>query len=157
MIAVRRLLKRRKYLTFALGNEEYGFDAARVEEILPLRQVQRIEPLHSAPRYFKGVATVRGRVASVISVRMKLGMREGAETDRTCVILTTLAENIRVGWVVDRVRDIIDIDLSDIRPHPFPPGGGTGGVLGLVRRGGRATILLDVEELLGTPPNLDQP
>ncbi len=152
MIAVRRLLKKKKYLTFVLGDGEYAFDVLRVEEILPLRKVPRIDPLHNAPQCFKGIATLRGRLASVISARVQLGLGEGVETSTTCLILTTLAGDIRVGWIVDRVRDIINVDVADIEPPPSPPDGGKGGALGLVKKAGRATIILDVEELLGSPP-----
>ncbi len=148
MIAVRRLLKRKKYLIFVLGDGEYGFDAACVEGIIPL---QPIDPIHNAPRCFRGFTTVEGKVATVVSTRMKLGMGEGDDTVWTSIILTPLAEDVRVGWVVDRVSDVIEIDVADIEPPA--PGGGGGEVLGLVkRRGKRATILLDAGELLGRPP-----
>lgn len=149
MIAVRQLLKRKKYLTFALGDGEYGFDVVEVEGIIPL---QPMDPVLNAPRYCRGVATVQGRVVIIVDTRMKLGMPEGNDTVWTSIILTTLDENVHIGWVVDRVREVIDIDVADIEPPPPAPGEGRGEVLGMVKRGMRITTLLAAEELLGPPP-----
>ena len=46
-----------KYLTFVLGDEEYGLDALKVESIL---SIQPVTPIPNAPFFFKGVTTVRG-------------------------------------------------------------------------------------------------
>ncbi len=148
MIAVRRLQGRKKYLTFVLGDKEYGFDVRHVQGIIPL---QRIDPIPDAPQHCRGVTTVHGRMVAIFSARMKLGMNEGRDELWTSIILIDLAEDIWVGWVVDRVRDILDINSGEIEPPP-PASGEGGEVFGLVRRGNRATILLDAGGLLGSLP-----
>ncbi len=135
-----------KYLTFILGEEEYGFDALRVEGILTL---QPITPIPNAPHYFKGVTTVRGKVAPIISARMRLGMMEVEETPATCIILVTLAGDAWAGLIVDTVRDVVDINNADIEQPPSVAGGGMSEVIGLAKNGGRVKILLDVDKLLG--------
>ncbi len=148
MIAVRRLLERKSYLTFVLGDKEYGFAVQHVKGIIPL---QPIDPIPDAPLYCRGVTTVKGEIVTIFSTRMKLGMTEGKDGLWTSIILTDLAENIRVGWVVDRTRDVLSINGFEIEPPPAASGE-SGKMFGLVHRGKRTTILLDAGELLGTLP-----
>ena len=148
MIAVKRLLGPRNYLTFALGDREYGFSVQCVLGIIPL---QPIEPLPGAPQYCRGVTKVGDHTITIVSTRMKLGMMEGSDQLWTSIILTDLAKNPRVGWVVDRALDVLNITGFEIEQPPpaFREGNG---VFGFVKRGNRATILLDAGELLGTFP-----
>lgn len=145
MSAVQQLPEQAKYLTFILGEEEYGFDALKVEGILTL---QPITPIPNMPHYFKGVTTVRGKVAPIVSARLKLGMMEIDETPETCIILVTLAGTAWAGLIVDTVRDVVDIRSAEIEPPPPLAGSGGSEVIGLAKNGEKVKILLDVEELL---------
>jgi purine-binding chemotaxis protein CheW len=139
------MLKRKQYLTFLLGEEEYGFDVLKVKELMA---IQPMEPVRNVPRHFKGVARVRGQIVLVISARLQLGMTEIGYTPQTCMILTAFSRDAWFGFVVDRVRDIVDVAAVDVQQPPFVRGSEGNEVIGLVRNGARATILLDVEELL---------
>lgn len=134
-----------KYLTFVLGDEEYGLDALKVEGILTL---QPITPIPNGPFYFKGVTTVRGQVAPVISARAKLGMPEIEDTPETCIILVRLNNSSWAGLIVDTVRDVIDISANEIEPPPTLGDYGDNEVIGLAKRGEKVTILIDVEVTL---------
>ncbi len=147
MIAIRQLPQRKHYLTFTLGNGEYGFDVLRVEGIYPLRY-QPINPIPGAPQYCRGFATMQGKATAVFSTKVKLGMPESRDTLWTAIVLTTLAENIHVGWIVDRACDVIDVYSPEIK-MTHPDHGGV--VLGLVERGMRSTTLLDAVALLESP------
>lgn len=134
-----------KYLTFVLGDEEYGFDALRVEGILSL---QSITPIPNAPHYVKGVTTVRGRVAPIISARAKLGMYEVDATPETCIILVTLSGNAWAGMIVDTVRDVIDIPADAIEEPPSMGNYSGSEVIGLAKSGDKVKILIDIEALM---------
>lgn len=134
-----------KYLTFVLGDEEYGFDALKVEGILSL---QPITPIPNSPFYVKGVTTVRGRVAPIISARARLGMPEVEDTPETCIILVTLADNAWAGIIVDTVRDVIDIGAEDIEGPPSMGGFAETEVVGLAKAGEKVKILIDIEATL---------
>ncbi len=144
--AVTRTAQQAKYLTFILGDEEYGFDALKVEGILTL---QPITPIPNAPHYFKGVTTVRGKVAPIISARLRLGMMEVEPTPATCIILVTLTGDAWAGLIVDTVRDVVDINNADIEPPPPVAGGGRSEVIGLAKTGKHVKILIDIEKMLG--------
>ena len=134
-----------KYLTFVLGNEEYGLDALKVESIL---SIQPVTPIPNAPFFFKGVTTVRGQVAPIISARAKIGMSEVEDTPETCIILVRLDSGAWAGMIVDTVRDVIDIPANEIEPPPELGGFGNSEVIGLAKSGSKVKILIDVEAIL---------
>lgn len=134
-----------KYLTFVLGDEEYGIDALKVQGILTM---QTVTPMPHAPYYFKGVATVRGQVAPVISARARLGMPEVETTPETCIILVSVAELSLAGIIVDTVRDVIDIKGEEVEAPP-DMSNGEGGIIGLAKSGNKVKILLDINALVG--------
>lgn len=133
-----------KYLTFALGDEVYGIEALKVQGILGM---QPITPMPNVPHYVKGVTTVRGKVAPIISARLKLGMYEVDYTSETCIILVSLP-NSWAGFIVDTVRDVIDIIESQVEDAPQIGGGNNGDIIGLAKVGDNVIILLDIEKTL---------
>src|SRR5438270_106799 len=71
-----------KYLTFALGKEEYGLEILKVREIIGYMDITAV------PRtavYIKGVINLRGQVISVVDLRSKFHMEEMARTEATCI------------------------------------------------------------------------
>lgn len=133
-----------KYLTFALGDEEYGIDALKVQGILGM---QPITPIPQAPHCVKGVTTVRGKVAPIISARARLGMYEIDYTSETCIILVTL-RNSWAGMIVDTVRDVVDILESQIEDAPQMGNYSDDEVIGLAKIDKSVKILLDIEKTL---------
>lgn len=133
-----------KYLTFALGDEEYGIDALKVQGILGM---QPITPMPQAPYCVKGVTTVRGKVAPIISARARLGMPEVEYTSETCIILVTLRTSW-AGLIVDTVRDVIDIWENQIEDPPQMGNFSDDEVIGLAKIGKNVKILLDIEKTL---------
>ena len=134
-----------KYLTFALGNEEYGIDALKVQGILGMQQ---ITPMPQAPHYVKGVTTVRGKVAPIISARLKLGMYEVDYDSMTCIILVTV-KNSWAGIIVDTVRDVIDILEKQVEDAPKVSGSSNEEVIGIAKLEKKVVILLDIDKTFG--------
>src|SRR5690606_24093753 len=57
-----------EFLTFVLGEEEYGVDILRVQEI---RSYDAVTRLPDAPDYIKGVINLRGIIVPVVDMRLK--------------------------------------------------------------------------------------
>ncbi len=144
-----------KYLTFALGEEEYGIDALKVQGIL---SIQPITPIPNVPHYVKGVTTVRGKVAPIISARLKLGMGEVEYTPATCIILVSL-QTSWAGLIVDTVRDVIDIWEKQIEDPPQMSQYSDDEVIGLAKIGQTVKILLDIDKTLADvlPEDVGEP
>jgi purine-binding chemotaxis protein CheW len=138
-----------KYLTFALGAEEYGIEILRVREIVGSLDVT---PVPRSPPHVKGVANLRGQVIPVIDLRSAFGMPAAAATAETCVVvLETRRDGRKVccGAVVDRVREVLDVPADQVEDPPeFGAATSTAFVRGLAKVGQGVKILLDIDQVL---------
>ncbi|KGM51534.1 hypothetical protein N792_10425 [Lysobacter concretionis Ko07 = DSM 16239] len=134
-----------EFLTFALGEEEYGVDILKVQEI---RGYDAVTRLPDAPDYIKGVINLRGTIVPVIDMRLKFRLATADYTAVTVMIVLNVSDRI-VGIVVDSVSDVIRLGGDQIRPVPelgatidrqFLTGIGT--------LDERMLILLDIERLM---------
>ena len=104
-----------KYLTFSLKNEIYGIPISSVKEINAMMNITEVP---NTPKYVKGVINLRGKIISIMDLRLRLGMPEQDYSERTCIVVveTMTATNIkkRIGVVVDNVAEVIDIKSSEV-------------------------------------------
>ncbi len=134
--------KEDKYLMFRLEDTEYGIEILKVKEIVTMMP---ITPVPNVPSYIKGVINIRGRVITVTDLRLRLGLKASAYTDRTCIILIETGdgkEQNMKGIVVDAVSGVCGIMNRDI---DFPPALSTRTdfISGMVRTGSDIKVLLD--------------
>ncbi|GAB2614015.1 chemotaxis protein CheW [Novilysobacter erysipheiresistens] len=134
-----------EFLTFALGEEEYGVDILKVQEI---RGYDAVTRLPDAPDYIKGVVNLRGTIVPVIDMRMKFRLAKVEYTAMTVMIVLNVGGRV-VGIVVDSVSDVVRLGGEQIRDVPelgaaidrqFLTGIGT--------LDERMLILLDIERLM---------
>jgi purine-binding chemotaxis protein CheW len=144
------LSKAGKYLTFALSNEEYGLEILKVREIIGYMQITAVP---QTPAHVKGVINLRGQVIPVIDLRMKFGMNEVDVTEETCIIVVEIHQTDRkfqTGIVVDRVKEVLDIEGENIEDAPqFGSNVDTQFILGMGKVNGAVKILLDIDKVLG--------
>jgi purine-binding chemotaxis protein CheW len=137
-------------LTFELGNETYGFEILRVREIRGWTSVTKIP---QAPPHVLGILNLRGSIVPVMDLRMRFALERAEYTQVTVIIVLTVdtqAGRRDVGVVVDGVSDVVDINAADIKQAPdFGPESATDYIRGLVPSGGRMTVLLDIDRLIG--------
>ena len=137
--------KEGKYLTFALGHEEYGLEILQVREIIGLMEITAVPQV---PSYVKGVINLRGKVIPVIDLRLKFGMKELEHTRETCIIVLNV-NNTLMGILVDRVREVLDIAKDNIEPTPaFGAKVSTDFITGVGKVGDKVKILLNIEKIL---------
>jgi len=138
-----------KYLTFALGAEEYGVEILKVREIIGYMDITAVP---QTPHYVKGVVNLRGQVIPVMDLRAKFGMETTEVTDETCIIVVEIAHETRklsTGIVVDRVREVLDIRAEAIEEPPaFDNSVNTDFILGMGKVGDAVKILLDIDKVL---------
>ncbi|MEN6337920.1 MAG: chemotaxis protein CheW, partial [Phycisphaerales bacterium] len=125
-----------KYLTFALGAEEYGVEILKVREIIGYMDITAVP---QTPHYVKGVVNLRGQVIPVMDLRAKFGMETTEVTDETCIFVVEIAHETRkliTGIVVDRVREVLDIRAEAIEEPPaFDSSVNTDFILGMGKVG----------------------
>ena len=140
-----------KYLTFALGKEEYGIGILKVREIIGLMEITAVP---HTPKYIKGVINLRGRVIPVIDLRLKFSMPNEEYTERTCIIVVEVQGEttaVQVGMLVDSVSEVLNVAGPEIEPPPAF-GGRTevAFILGMAKIKGDVKILLDADRIIGT-------
>ena len=140
-----------KYLTFALGAEEYGLEILKVREIIGYMDITAVP---QTPDYVKGVINLRGQVIPVVDLRAKFGMETIATTDETCVIVVEISQDgrhISTGIIVDRVSEVLDIAGENIQAPPqFGGRVDTDFILGMGKIGQEVKILLDIDRVLSS-------
>lgn len=137
-----------KYLSFALGNEEYAIRVLKVREIVKL---QHITSVPDTPAEVKGVINLRGKVIPVIDLRLKFGMQNADYGQRTCIIVVEITANQHgpMGIIVDEVSEVLTLAESDIQDTPdFGRGVETPYLLGLAKVKESVKILLDIDQVL---------
>ena len=136
----------REYLTFRLGEEEYGIDILKVQEIRGYEQPTRIA---NAPEFIKGVVNLRGTIVPIVDMRLRFNCSEVEYNAFTVVIILNLRNRV-VGIVVDSVSDVMELPADAVRPAPdIESAIDSGCILGLGSVGERMLILLDIEKLMG--------
>ena len=142
--------KEGKYLTFALGHEEFGLEILKVREINGYMEITAIP---QTPHHVKGVINLRGQVIPVVDLRLKFGMEEAEITEQSCIIVVEIdagGRQFQTGIVVDHVQEVLDIDGSQIEDAPqLGASVDTDFILGMGKVGETVKILLDIDKVLG--------
>ncbi|MBN1769601.1 MAG: purine-binding chemotaxis protein CheW [Prolixibacteraceae bacterium] len=106
------------YLTFSLDKENFALNVEHVEKILEYQEVTEVP---KAPEYMLGVFNLRGEVIPLIDTRVKFGMEKTKITSSTCVLvinITSDSETIKLGALVDNVKEVIKYETTDIMKLP---------------------------------------
>ena len=136
-----------EFLTFRLGEEEYGIDILRVQEIRSYEAPTRIA---NAPHFIKGVVNLRGVIVPIIDLRLKLGC-ESAEYNAFTVVIVLNVRGRVVGAVVDSVSDVLELTRDHIKPAPELHSNVDGNfITGIGSVGDRMLILMDIEGLMSS-------
>jgi purine-binding chemotaxis protein CheW len=137
-------------LTFVLGNETYGVDILRVQEIRGWSAVTKIP---HAPAHVLGVLNLRGSIVPIVDLRMRFELERAEYTTITVIIVVSVisATGRRdFGVVVDGVSDVVDVDIAEVKAAPdLGARAATDYIRGLVPVSDRMVVLLDIDRLIG--------
>jgi purine-binding chemotaxis protein CheW len=134
-----------KYLTFRLGQEEFGIQVRHVREIMG---VQDITPVPGTRPHLKGVINLRGKIVPVVDLRVRFSFPDAPFTHTTCIVVVEVEQEgapALIGLIVDMVCEVLNIAASDIED---PPNFDTLYVLGIAKLKGGVRILLKIEDVL---------
>jgi len=137
--------ERQEFLSFTLGQEEYGIEILKVQEI---RSYEQPTTIANAPAFIKGVVNLRGIIVPIVDMRVKFNLAEAAYNELTVVIVLNVAGRV-VGMVVDGVSDVVQLVAEQIRPAPdFSSSFDVKYITGLGTVDERMLILVDIEKLM---------
>ncbi|NBQ68367.1 MAG: chemotaxis protein CheW [Nitrosomonadaceae bacterium] len=142
-LAVKHMIN--EFLTFRLGNEEYGIEILKVQEI---RGYDSVTKIANAPDFIKGVVNLRGIIVPILDMRIKFRLNHVEYNQFTVVIILNVAGRV-MGIVVDGVSDVIELEADQVRPAPeFGAVIDTEYITGLGTVAERMLILVDIEKLM---------
>jgi purine-binding chemotaxis protein CheW len=106
--------KSTEFISFAIGDEQYGVDIMAVREI---KEWSGVTQLPNQPDYMRGVLNLRGTMVPIIDLRCRFGQ---GLTDATPVhvVIVVHVEGKTVGLLADRVLDIVSVEGSQVQPVP---------------------------------------
>jgi purine-binding chemotaxis protein CheW len=125
-----------QYVTFELDGNLFGINILLVREINKHVAITRVD---AAPDFMSGLLNLRGQIVNVIDLGVRLGFSPRTITERTRIIVlktthetskTNLSDIIEdntasdiVGFLVDKIGDVVSVEVKDIEPAPANIGG----------------------------------
>lgn len=132
-------------VTFNIGEEEFGVDILKVQEIIRTMEITRVP---RAPEFVEGVINLRGKVIPIIDMRTRFKLSKIAHDKHTRIIVVEISSMV-VGFVVDSVSEVLRIPANTIEPPPPVVSGlDSEYIRGVGKLDDRLLILLDLEKLL---------
>ena len=135
-----------EFITFAIGNDQYGVDIMSVREI---KEWSNVTHLPKQPEYMRGVLNLRGAVLPIIDLRCRFGQGL-TDCTPTHIIIIVQVEGRQIGLLADRVLDIVSFERADVQPVPNVARSAQARFLaGLVTVDKAMIALIDLPNLLG--------
>lgn len=135
--------KRNQIVIFQLGKEEYAVDIIQSKQII---KISKITPVPNTPEYIRGVINLRGQIVPVVDLRRRFDIDGIAQNER---IITVEIKDSLIGLVVDNINEVLWFDLEELEPAPEVDGGiRQEYVMGVVKRGERLLVLIDLNKML---------
>jgi len=134
-----------EYLVFRLGQEQYGIEILKVQEIRGCDRVTRIPNAHD---FITGVTNLRGVIVPIVDLRVRFQLPVVENDENTVVIVLNLNDRV-VGIVVDGVVDVLSLEPEQVKPTPDVASVlSSRYLLGLGVIDSRMIILVNIEKLL---------
>ncbi len=134
-------------VTFSIGEEEFGVDILKVQEIIRTMEITKVP---RAPSFVEGVINLRGKVIPIIDLRKRFGL-DSRDHDKHTRIIVIEINNMIVGFVVDSVSEVLRIPASTVEPPPPVVAGlESEYISGVGKLEDRLLILLDLDRLLSS-------
>jgi purine-binding chemotaxis protein CheW len=131
-------------VSFQVGDEEFGLDILRVQEIIRIQPLTRVPNL---PDYIDGVINLRGKVIPVIGLRKRLGLDKQSADKRTRIVVVDVHGQV-LGFVVDSVSEVLRIHTDTVEPTPRLGKVDREFISGVGKLDSRLLLLLDLERLM---------
>jgi purine-binding chemotaxis protein CheW len=136
-----------EYLTFVLGDESYGLEILKVQEI---RGYDAVTKIANTPDFIKGVVNLRGLIVPIVDLRIKFNLGKVEYNEFTVVIILNLNGRV-VGIVVDGVSDVMNLQQSQVRDVPdIVTSIDTKYITGLATVEDKMFILVEIERLMNS-------
>lgn len=103
------------YVTFYIGDQMFGIPVLRVQDILT---PDKIAPIPLAPKEVKGSINLRGRIVTVVDVRIRLGLPEREDKGEGNMGVTVEQDHDLYTLLVDKIGDVIGLSREFYEKNP---------------------------------------
>jgi purine-binding chemotaxis protein CheW len=97
-------------IVFKLSDKEYAFDVENVSEIIDI--VDTTDVAYTSTQ-IDGIINIRGQIVTIVSLFERLNIPTKISSESKIIICNI--DDVKIGFVVDSVSDILDIKESEIR------------------------------------------
>ena len=107
------MVDKSQYLTFKVGQENYGIKLVKNKEVIKPRQITNVP---HTEEYVMGVINLRGQIVPVINLGDKLELsreQDNINEENSRIIVVQVDETL-IGIKVDRVEDVVAINDEEI-------------------------------------------
>ncbi len=100
------------YITFGLSNQIYGIELSRIREILTY---STITPIPDTKDWVVGVINSRDKAMPLVDLRIRFKTNiNPTYSEKTVIIATKISNDNLLGFIVDDIKDIENINSSEI-------------------------------------------
>lgn len=137
-----------QYCTFFLGQECFGLDVLRVQEIVRSQTLTRVPLAH---RMVRGLINLRGQLVTVIDLRRRLDL---PDRDDSCepVNVVVQTDDGAVSLLVDEIGDVLEVsELQFERPPETLQRSSRDLIPGVYKLPDRLLVVLDPDRVVSLP------
>jgi len=106
--------KRHRYLSFFVEDEQYGIEISHINEIIAMMKITHVP---RTPSFVEGVINLRGSIIPIVDIRGKFGLAKKEHDMNTAIIINEVT-GVNIGFIVDRVEDVLTFDEKDLSEAP---------------------------------------
>jgi len=134
-----------RLVSFNVGDEQFAVDILRVQEINRMMELTQVP---QSPPGVCGVINLRGRIVPVLDLRSRFGLEPSERNDESRIIVVDVRGST-VGFIVDAVHQVLQIDPKIVEPSPSASSSPDGNYIqGVAKLEGTLLILLDLDLLM---------
>ena len=107
----------------------------------------RTTPVPKTPEYLQGVMNLRGNIIPVVNLRTKFSMVHKETDDRTAIVIV-LIEGTNIGFIVDRVEEVLAVEKEQFsKPPNFDTAIDSEYISKMVRTENGVVMILDLKKV----------
>lgn len=132
----------RQFCTFYLGDQYFGLNVLKVQEIIRAQEMTRVPLAHPVVR---GLINLRGQIVTAIDLRRRLELPDRPEGLQP-VNVVVQTDDGAVSLLVDEIGDVLQVDENDFeRPPDTLKGTARELIQGAYKLNGRLLLALDTD------------
>ena len=134
------------HVMFQVGATEYVLAA---QDVVQMESFTSATQVPGAPSHVIGLIQLRGQLLPLVDVRARFGLPAAERSIDARVIVVANGER-RVGLLVDRAREVIELAADEFQPPPeLVTAQAAGFVRSIAHRDRRVLMLVDVAKVIG--------